>query len=219
MKLIKKLFYSAIFLIPVLGFSIAAKANIGDFVNTPDSIEGLLNNVPWASTLLPGSIGALLCDIRKLFCPGPLITTIAATAIFVLGLMVINQKLKWPYAILIIGFILILANPRPLAHHLVSNAFFGINLGGGFGNFLDICVCGSDITGLFNGGSNPPAGDPNAGQDGSSTSGSTPPSNSSSGGMFEEYPVDYEPGPVGPGGSSSGPFDAEAEAEQNFSND
>ena len=104
------------------------------------AISGALNTNTIPSSLMPGSMAALLCGFRWLFC-GQVLLVIVATAVFVMGLLLMSQKLTWQYALLIIVFTSMLTMPEKLVIVVVhSGEFFGLNL-----DFLDVfakvCTC------------------------------------------------------------------------------
>ncbi len=88
--------------------------------------------------LMPGSVAAVVCSIRLMFC-GKVELVIVATAIFLLGLMMLTRKLRWPYALLIIVCIIIFINPELLIKTILSD-FMGLNIEP-LGWFAQVCTC------------------------------------------------------------------------------
>lgn len=135
MKRYIKALYS--FLVIFAGFFVASRAYAME-----NAMSGIINaaidpsTIP--TTLAPGSISAVLCSIRLLFC-GKVEYVVISTAIFLLGIAIINKKIRWPYAILIITCIVILAKPQVVVKMILED-FMGITIAP-LGWFADICTC------------------------------------------------------------------------------
>jgi hypothetical protein len=103
-----------------------------------DVIGGAINPETIPATLAKGSISALLCGFRLLLC-GQVAIVIIATAIFVMGMMIMNRKLSWQYAILMISFIVLFTMPEVLVGMISHLDIFGLDLPLHF--FSDVCTC------------------------------------------------------------------------------
>jgi type IV secretory pathway VirB2 component (pilin) len=103
-----------------------------------DVIGGAINPETIPATLLKGSMSALLCGFRMLLC-GQVALVIVATSIFVLGLMIMNRKLKWEYGILMITFIVLFTQPEAVVGAISHLDIFGFDLNLSF--FSNVCTC------------------------------------------------------------------------------
>ncbi len=107
----------------------APYAFAGEFLTT---LTNLINTLPVASTLFPNSIGAFLCDIRRLMCPnGGIVITIIAVNVFMIGIMILNNKISWSYVVMMTAFAILLADPEMLASQVLGITGF----------FPNICLC------------------------------------------------------------------------------
>ena len=106
------------------------------------AIAGILNaamdpsSIP--TTLIPGSFSAVLCSIRLIVC-GKLAVAIVATALFLLGMLIMTKKIRWPYAILIISMIILFLAPQNLVKVILVD-FMGLNVAP-LGLFGSVCTC------------------------------------------------------------------------------
>ena len=106
------------------------------------AISGILNaaidpsTIP--TTVSPGSVSGVVCSIRLLMC-GKLELVIVSTAIFMMGLLIMAKKLKWPYAIVMITAIVIFIRPQALVDVILSD-FMGIHIEP-LAWFAHICTC------------------------------------------------------------------------------
>jgi len=98
---------------------------------------GVPMNLPFQS-----QIEMRLCMIRRAFC-GPLITASIAISVFIIGMMVLHNKMHWSTAMIIVAGIVMMVEANSIV------AFFGnantlIFIGSPF------CKCGCQINGGLN---------------------------------------------------------------------
>ena len=109
-----------------------------------DQLENVVNSMPVYSTILPGSAGALLCDIVNLIRCSDISIVIIATTIFIMGMMTINQKMTWGYTVMMTCFIVAFTKPAAIAKSVMFIGIFGLKLDfmtEPLGWFVDFCVC------------------------------------------------------------------------------
>ena len=94
-------------------------------------LDGAIDGIPWYSMLFPGSMAAILCDIRR-FLSGEVTMVIVATAIFIIGLMVLTNRINWGYIVLVIICSFILTNPEYLTRAIMGPVF---------GQLTRLCLC------------------------------------------------------------------------------
>ncbi len=109
-----------------------------------DQLENVVNSMPVYSTILPGSAGALLCDIVNLIRCSDISIVIIATTIFIMGMMTINQKMTWGYTVMMTCFIVAFTKPAAIAKSVMFISIFGLDMdfmNAPLGWFVDFCVC------------------------------------------------------------------------------
>ncbi len=84
-----------------------------------------------------------LCEIRRFFC-GTTKTVIVATAIVILGLLVIMGKIKWTHVIVVLAGVSIFSSAE---YFMISLTTLPPNLG-----VIYSCYCIEGMTDLFTGG-------------------------------------------------------------------
>jgi len=108
----------------------------GDFLQNIQDIPGEVNEVPLYSMIFSDSMAAYLCDIRRVFC-GKFVVTIIAVSIFVAGLLVLNGKMTWTYAIIIISAAVLIVKADSLTGAILAETFGLIDLS----IMSELCVC------------------------------------------------------------------------------
>jgi hypothetical protein len=111
--------------------------NIGVVANS--AVDAIINPVTAPAAIAKGSMAALLCGFRWLFC-GEIITVFVASSIFMMGIGILTQKLSWPFAFVMVTFIVILAYPEQITKMAIESAkLFGLEKT--LAKFADVCVC------------------------------------------------------------------------------
>jgi len=106
-----------VFLVFITGFSPASNASI---VNSGTSGGITAPNLTIPGVGGPTLTSGKLCEIKQLFC-GNTAMAMVAFAIFLMGIMILNQKLQWHNALLIFSGIIIFYNADKVALLFNSN--------------------------------------------------------------------------------------------------
>jgi uncharacterized membrane protein YgcG len=162
MNFLKKIFNSKTKILIIFSFITAfiislflpIYSNAGSTVNISElnnQFAQTLNGVNIYSQVFRGSMGAFLCDIRRLFC-GPLTQVLLATGIFTIGILVLTQKITWGYVIMFTAVSTIFVKPEILTDELSTVPIIGglPPLEFGFINNLCVCFKGNEDLGASN---------------------------------------------------------------------
>jgi type IV secretory pathway VirB2 component (pilin) len=106
-------------------------------------VQAVLDPTSIPQAVAPGSVWGVVCSIRLFVC-GKVAVVIIAIAVFTLGMLIIAKKLRWPYAIMMVGFISIFAAPEFLVGNILRGGFFGLEipvLSDALALFAHLCTC------------------------------------------------------------------------------